>query len=106
MEKTPTEQKTIVQETVYVDERVNEPKNFIVALLLSIFLGALGIDRFYLNNIGLGVGKLVLWLLSGPLIVLSFGLLSFIILPAIFIWWLIDVILIATKNVNGVVWEK
>lgn len=30
-----------------------------VALVLSIFLGAYGIDRFYIGHIGLGVGKLL-----------------------------------------------
>jgi TM2 domain-containing membrane protein YozV len=64
------------------------PKNFLVALLLSIFLGNLGIDRFYLGHIGLGVAKLLLnWL--------TFG-----------IWWLVDVILIATKKVKNVNWES
>ena len=29
------------------------------ALILSIFLGGLGIDRFYIGDIGLGVGKLL-----------------------------------------------
>jgi TM2 domain-containing membrane protein YozV len=47
-----------------------------VALLLSIFLGELGIDRFYLGYIGLGILKLIT--------VGGFG-----------IWWLIDVIMIA-----------
>ena len=64
------------------------PKNHVVALLLSIFLGGLGVDRFYLGQVGLGVAKLLLsWL--------TFG-----------IWWLIDVILIAAKKVNGVTWES
>ena len=63
-------------------------KNFLVALLLSIFLGNLGIDRFYLGHIGLGIAKLLLnWL--------TFG-----------IWWLVDVILIATKKVKNVTWES
>jgi hypothetical protein len=63
------------------------PKNHIVALLLSIFLGYLGIDRFYLGHIGVGIAKLLLcWL--------TFG-----------IWWLIDVILIATRKVKNVTWE-
>lgn len=34
----------------------NDPS---VALLLSIFLGYLGVDRFYIGDIGLGVGKLL-----------------------------------------------
>ena len=54
-----------------------------VALVLSIFLGAYGIDRFYIGHIGLGVGKL-----------LTCG--------GIGIWALIDWFLIlgATRNEN------
>jgi len=56
-------------------------KDWMVALLLSIFLGGLGIDRFYLGYIGLGVLKLI----TGG----GFG-----------IWWLIDLILIATGKLR------
>ena len=63
-------------------------KNHLVAVLLSIFVGSLGVDRFYLGHIGLGVAKLLLsWL--------TFG-----------IWWLVDVILVATRRVKNVTWEN
>lgn len=62
--------------------RGRPPKSWLVALLLSVFLGPFGIDRFYLGHTGLGALKLVLnW---G-----TFG-----------IWWLIDVILIAMRKVD------
>ncbi len=56
-------------------------KDWLVALLLSIFLGSLGVDRFYLGHIGTGIVKLI-----------TFGGLG--------IWWLIDVILIATDSMT------
>ena len=62
---------------------VPEKKSFLVALLLSILVGQLGVDRFYLGYIGLGVLKL---LTAG-----GCG-----------IWWIIDIILIATKQLKDV----
>lgn len=57
-------------------------KEWIVALLLSVFLGHLGIDRFYLGYIGLGILKLI-----------TFG--------GCGIWWLIDLILIAADQLKS-----
>ena len=59
----------------------HEMKSKVVALILSIFLGELGIDRFYLGYIGTGILKLIT---CG-----GFG-----------IWWLIDLIMIATGKLK------
>jgi TM2 domain-containing membrane protein YozV len=54
-------------------------KSWLTTLLLCIFLGGLGIHRFYSGHIGLGI----LYLLTGGV----FG-----------IGWLVDLIMIATKS--------
>ena len=62
-----------------------EGKDWLVALLLSIFLGIIGVDRFYAGHIGLGVLKLITAGGCG-------------------IWWIVDVIMIANgrfKDSNG-----
>jgi TM2 domain len=42
------------------------PKSRTVASVLGFFLGGLGVDRFYLGNIGMGVAKLLVgWLTLG-----------------------------------------
>lgn len=52
-------------------------KSFTTALILSILVGGLGVDRFYLGYTGLGVAKLLT-------------------LGGCGIWAIIDIILIAT----------
>jgi len=51
---------------------------WIIALLISIFFGGIGVDRFIMGHIWLGLLKLI----TGG---------------GLGIWWLIDVILIASK---------
>ena len=69
------------KETTSFTAVTSSGKSQVVALLLSIFLGGLGIDRFYLGYNLLGVLKLIT--LGG------FG-----------IWYLIDIILIVTGNLQ------
>lgn len=61
--------------------------NWILTLLMSLFFGTLGVDRFIMGHIGLGILKLIT---AG-----GFG-----------IWWIVDVILIAShhefKNINWI----
>lgn len=62
-------------------ERSTSDKSWTVAFLLSLFLGVFGADRFYVNQLWLGLLKL-----------LSFAGFGF--------WWLIDVILLLTGGMK------
>ena len=61
--------------------------NWTLTLVLSIFFGSLGVDRFMMGQVGLGILKLITGGGCG-------------------IWWLIDVILIGMKKpFPGIEWE-
>ena len=70
-------------------------KNPTTALILSIFLGGFGVDRFYIGNTGLGIGKLLTTVL---LAIITLGL----SLSVTWIWVVVDWFLIinATKKAN------
>ena len=53
--------------------------NWTLTLIMSIVFGTLGVDRFIMGHVGLGILKLI-----------TFGGLG--------VWWLIDLILIATRH--------
>jgi hypothetical protein len=79
-DQAPEEQSSEAQTEVSGGGGAGE-KSFVTALILSILLGGLGIDRFYLGYTGLGIVKL----LTGG----GCG-----------IWALIDIILIATGKMK------
>lgn len=56
-------------------------RDWLIALILSVMVGTLGIDRFYLGKIGTGLLKLII-----------FGGLG--------IWTIIDIVLIAIKRLD------
>jgi hypothetical protein len=60
--------------------------SWVLTLVLSILVGSLGVDRFMMGQIGLGILKLITGGGCG-------------------VWWLIDVILIAMKkDFPGIEW--
>jgi len=61
--------------SVYVHVR---EVNWVLLLVMSIIFGWLGVDRFMMGKVGTGILKLI-----------TFGGLG--------VWWLVDLILIATK---------
>jgi len=70
---------TVVNSSTGENKSSPRQRELIVALILSIFFGQIGVDRFYLGYVGLGLLKLF-----------TFG--------GCGVWWLIDIILIATRK--------
>jgi len=67
---------------------VKRKVNWTLTLIMSIFFGHLGVDRFIMGKVGTGILKLI-----------TFG--------GFFVWWLIDLILIATKHeFKDIEWVK
>ncbi|EJW9590746.1 TM2 domain-containing protein [Campylobacter coli] len=62
-------------------------KSHIIGLILGLFLGAFGIDRFYKGDIGLGIAKLITWLVGVVTIWIYIGGL---ILFVLWIWCIVD----------------
>ena len=72
-------------------------KSKIVGGLLQLFLGWLGVGRFYIGSTGIGVAQLLLFFF-GVLLTVVFGL-GLILLFGLFVWHVVDAVLILVGNV-------
>lgn len=62
--------------------------NWVLTLIMSIIFGSIGVDRFIMGHVGLGILKLIT-------------------LGGCGIWWIIDIVLIATKHpFEGIQWVE
>lgn len=102
----PPEQIPMIQrELEQLDEQLlnallmTDIKNPTVALILSIFVGEFGVDRFYAGQKELGIAKLALTVIS---FVTLFILIGFFLLIGVYIWKIVDWFLImgATRQSN------
>jgi TM2 domain-containing membrane protein YozV len=89
-------------------------KKQLVALLLQIFLGNLGVARFYVGDIGIAVGQLLLGLggiifpcvalcagaVSEGLCAIPFMILAIVSPLASFVWWIVDLVLFSNNSVH------
>ncbi|MDL0095672.1 TM2 domain-containing protein [Campylobacter vicugnae] len=66
-------------------------KSPIVGLLLGIFFGALGIDRFYKGDVTLGAVKLGLFILG---LITTFIYIGIFILFIVWVWAIVDLFLV------------
>ncbi|WP_373456295.1 TM2 domain-containing protein [Rhizobium sp. L1K21] len=81
-----------VQEQMLIEQRVtNEAKSVGAAYVIWLFLGGLGVHRFYLGRTGSGTAILILMILGWLTIALGVGL---VFLFVVGLWVLIDAFLI------------
>lgn len=90
------------------------PKSFLTTWLLSLLLGGLGIDRFYLGKIGTGILKLItlggfgLWSVIDLIIILCGGMTDKYRRPLVgyaqhkMLAWIISIVLIVLGGIMGI----
>ncbi len=86
-----TEQKTLIEQRV-----ANDGKSMLVAYLLAIFFGGLGLHRFYLGHNASAALMLVLFILG---CLTTFFIIGLFMLAVVGIWVIIDLFLIPAEIV-------
>jgi len=83
------------------NEAIGRQKSRLALTLLALFLGELGVHRFYTGHIGTGIIMLVLTIIGYSTIVFGIG---FVFLGIVGIWNIVDLILAIAgkfKDKNG-----
>jgi TM2 domain-containing membrane protein YozV len=70
---------------------------WLIALLLCIFLGHLGIHRFYMGHTGAGVAILLLSVIGWVTACVAIG---FLFLAVAWVWTIVDLVLICTNQLR------
>lgn len=78
-----------VSEEKYQKIRQLKLKSVHVTVLLSVFLGIFGVDRFYAEDKRLGIGKLALGIVG--YLFGGFGTVGFALQLLSYVWWIEDI---------------
>lgn len=97
-DKIPSESLPLVQDKLEnaSEDKINSLavlplKSHIIGLILGLLFGGFGVDRFYKGDIGLGIAKLALYIISWLTMIIYIGFLLFLIVG---IWVIVDLFLV------------
>lgn len=97
-DKIPSENLPLVQDKLEnaSEDKINSLavlplKSHIIGLILGLLFGGFGVDRFYKGDIGLGIAKLALYIISWLTMIIYIGFLLFLIVG---IWVIVDLFLV------------